>query len=821
MWYFYAGRQDRLFMARLLFLMFLTFGLFLTAAARQIIPFNEGWKFSLGGPDGAESITFDDRGWEEVRLPHDWAVAGPFDPNGDGNTGKLPWRGQGWYRKQFTVNASDAGRRLYFLFDGIMAFPKVYINGQMAGQWDYGYNSFYLDVTDFISFGAENLIAIHVDTRRHDSRWYPGAGIYRKVSLILTDPVHIPIWGTYVTTPEATDTYADVQVRTEVKNAGSSAVNVELRTTVYSPQGDVVTTDAKTREINVGTTHTFDQWFTLTRPQRWDIDHPVRYRVRSEVLVNGQRVDDYTTPFGIRTFRYTPNDGFYLNGRRVQMKGVNLHHDHGPLGAKFLPRAMERQLEIMQSMGCNAIRTSHNIPAPELLEMCDSMGLLVFDEAFDKWDGKADILPETDFDEFMERQFRNFIKRDRNHPSVVLWSVGNEMRDIQGNVNNGLARLHTAVNLVRKYDPTRPVTMANDQMENVKWRHWDYYDIHAWNYGRRYRPAREKDPSEPVIISESASTVSTRGYYEFPLPAQKDEFSNAGQVSSYDLNAPPWAEPADLDFYWQEEDQYVVGEYVWTGFDYLGEPTPYHDFWARHNNLPQSRVARSSYFGIVDLVGIPKDRYYLYRSYWAPEEYTLHILPHWNWKGKEGEKVPVFVYTNCDAAELFINGKSQGMRFKKPKSDDPYERYRLMWKETVYEPGEVKAVAYKEGAVIGEKVVRTAGEAARLKLSPDRKNMHADGEDLCYVLLEMYDADGNLCPNADQEVQFEVEGPAFIAGVGNGNPQSHESLVADKVKLFYGKGMLILQSAGAETGTVRVRAKVAGLADSVAAVVFE
>lgn len=702
-----------------------------------------------------------------------------------------------------------------------MAFPKVYINGQLAGQWDYGYNSFYLDVTDFIRFGAENLIAIHVDTRQHDSRWYPGAGIYRKVSLILTDPVHIPIWGTYITTPEVTDTYADVQVRTEVKNAGSSAINVELRTTVYSPQGEVVIADAKTRKFNVGTVHSFDQWFTLTRPQRWDIENPVRYRVRSEVLVDGKKVDDYTTPFGIRTFRYTPNDGFYLNGRRVQMKGVNLHHDHGPLGAKFLPRAMERQLQIMQSMGCNAIRTSHNIPAPELLEMCDSMGLLVFDEAFDKWDGKADILPETDFDEFMERQFHNFIKRDRNHPSVVLWSVGNEMRDIQGNVNNGLARLHTAVNLVRKYDPTRPVTMANDQMENVKWRHWDYYDIHAWNYGRRYRPAREKDPSEPVIISESASTVSTRGYYEFPLPEQKDEFSNAGQVSSYDLNAPPWAEPADLDFYWQEEDQYVVGEYVWTGFDYLGEPTPYHDLWARENNLPQSRVARSSYFGIVDLVGIPKDRYYLYRSYWMPDEYTLHILPHWNWKGKEGEKVPVFVYTNGDAAELFINGKSQGVRRKEPKSDDPFERYRLMWKETVYEPGEVKVVAYREGAVIGEKAVRTAGEAARLKLSPDRKKMHADGEDLCYVLLEMYDADGNLCPNADHEVQFEVEGPAFIAGVGNGNPQSHESLVAEKVKLFYGKAVLILQSAGKETGTVRVRAKVSGLADSVAAVVFE
>lgn len=792
-------------------LSFLLLGSFIPVSARQIIAFNTQWKFAKGEQKDAHALTFNDQNWELARLPHDWAVGGPFDPELDGNTGKLPWRGEGWYRKRFDMTSVDAGKRVYFLFDGIMAFPKIYINGRLAGEWDYGYNSFYLDVTEFIRFGGENLIAIHVDTREHDSRWYPGAGIYRKVTMILTDPVHIPIWGTYVTTPEVTDTYADVQVRAEVQNSGAHAAKVELRATIYSPQGQVVAQRSRTGEILAGQIHTFDQWFTLARPQRWDIDNPLRYRVRTEVLVDGRKTDDYTTPFGIRTFRFTADDGFYLNGRRVQMKGVNLHHDHGPLGARFLPRAMERQLEIMQEMGCNAVRTSHNVPAPELLEMCDSMGLLVFNEAFDKWDGKADILPGTDFEAFMERQFHNFIKRDRNHPSVVIWSVGNEMRDIQGNVNNGLARLHTAVNLVRKYDPTRPVTMANDHMENVKWRHWDYYDIHSWNYGRRYRPAREKDPSEPVIISESASTVSTRGFYELPLPEEKSDFTDSRQVSSYDLNAPPWAEPADWDFFWQEEDQYVVGEYVWTGFDYLGEPTPYHDFWAQENRLPQAAVSRSSYFGIVDLVGIPKDRYYLYRSYWAPEKYTLHILPHWNWEGSEGRNVPVFVYTNSDAAELFINGRSQGVRRKDPKSEDPYQRYRLMWNETVYEPGELKVVAYREGAVIGEAVKRTAGKASRLRLQPDRKEMRGDGQDLCYVLVEMYDADGILCPKAMNEVVFEVDGPAAIAGLGNGDPQSHDPLLSQKVKLFYGQAMLILQSKPGETGIVRVRASADGV----------
>ncbi|MDZ7342753.1 MAG: DUF4982 domain-containing protein, partial [candidate division KSB1 bacterium] len=491
--------------------------------------------------------------------------------------------------------------------------------------------------------------------------------------------------------------------------------------------------------------------------------------------------------------------------------GVNLHHDHGPLGAAFYPRAMERQLEIMREMGCNAIRTSHNVCAPELLDLCDRMGFLVFNEAFDKYDEKADILPETDFFEFGERNIRNFVLRDRNHPSVIIWSVGNEMRDIQPNINGGLRKLQAMVSYVRTYDPTRPVTMACDMPNTVHWRHFDYYDVHSWNYMRRYLPARNAEPSKAVIISESGSTVSTRGFYELPLPIHKIDFTDSRQVSSYDFHAPWWADLPEDNFVWQEQDRYVCGEFVWTGFDYLGEPTPYDDWRARDGKITQLQVSRNSYFGIVDLCGIPKDRYYLYRSHWAPDKTTIHILPHWNWEGKEGEAIPVFVYTNGDAAELFLNGKSLGTRSKNPRSDVPIERYRLIWQRVIYEPGELKAVAYKEGQKIGEAVVRTAGQPAYLKLTPDRSIIAASGEDLSYILVEAFDKNHNPCPKADNLVRFTLQGPAAIAGVGNGNPQSLEPFVADQCRLFNGKAMLIIRSEKDATGKIEIIAASKGL----------
>ncbi|MBN1821367.1 MAG: DUF4982 domain-containing protein [Prolixibacteraceae bacterium] len=764
------------------------------AKSREWKNFNDSWKFTKGNPENAQAFGFNDSGWESVTIPHDWAIQGPFDEAANGSTGKLPWKGEGWYRKSFTIDATQSDKIVYLKFDGIMAFPKIYINGDLAGQWDYGYNTFYIDATKFIRFGEENTIAVYVDTRKHGSRWYPGAGIYRKVQMLVTEKVHEEIWGTYITTPVVTETYAEMRILSNIKNLDSEEKRVTVESVVLSPEGnEIEKAETRARRIPAGGTMEFDNWITVKNPEIWDVDNPVLYAIKTIVKIDDEIVDTSISPFGFRTFKFTSDDGFFLNGKHFHMKGVNLHHDHGPLGSAFNKRAMERQLEIMKEMGCNAIRTSHNVCAPELIELCDKMGFIVFDEAFDKWDDKADITYETDFYEFGERNLKNFVMRDRNHPSVIIWSVGNEMGDVQTNTNYGLQKLAAMVGFVRKYDATRPVTIACDQDGNAKWRHFDYYDVHSWNYGQRWEPARKLDPSKAVIISESASTVSTRGFYELPLPEKKTDFTKSNQVSSYDLNAPYWAEIADDDFMWQENDSYITGEFVWTGFDYIGEPTPYGS-------------SRSSYFGIVDLCGIPKDRFYLYQSHWRPEKNMVHILPHWNWAGHEGENVPVFVYTNGDEAELFLNGKSLGKKSKNPKSEVSTERYRLMWMDVAYEPGELKAVGYKNGKVIGEAVVNTAGEPNTIKLTPDRTEIDATGNDLSYILVEACDENGNLCPLADNLVDFKIKGPGEIAGVGNGNPQSHEPFVADYRKLFNGKAMLIIRSVKNKTGNIEISA---------------
>ncbi|MCK6693663.1 MAG: glycoside hydrolase family 2 protein [Thermoanaerobaculia bacterium] len=637
---------------------------------RQTIDFNKNWKFAKGNPPTASAPWFDDAGWQTVRLPHDWAIAGPFDPTLSGETGKLPWKGEGWYRKSFRAEASWAGKRVYAVFDGVMAFPRVYVNGKLAGGWDYGYNSFYLDITALLLPGSDNLMAVYADTRQHDSRWYPGAGIYRKVQLIVTGPVHTAVWGTQITTPEVSEQQA------------------------------------------------FEQFMVLPNPRLWSPEQPALYSVKTVLRKNGVICDEYSSSFGVRTIRFNADNGFLLNGKRVQLKGVNLHHDFGALGAAFNTRAMERQLEIMQSMGCNAIRTSHNVPAPELLDLCDRMGLLVINELFDKYDAKADVLPFTDFNEFAERQTRNFVERDRNHPCIFLWSAGNEIGDVQGNVNGGFAKLQAVVAAFRKYDPTRPVTLVCDNKDAAAMRHFDYYDVVSYNYGRRYALARQLAPQKAVIITESASTVSTRGFYELPLPAKKTDFTHSFQISSYDLNAPWWAEVPEDDFRWQQEDPFVAGEFVWTGFDYLGEPTPYGDWSIQESGFKKEDLPRSSYFGIVDLAGIPKDRYYLYKSVWKPEETTVHILPHWNWAGQDGKPFPVFVYTNGDCAELFLNGKSLGKRCKEPQSENSVARYRLMWMEVPYTPGTLRAVADQNNKIIGEN-----GRRCRPN-SPDTRSHH-------------------------------------------------------------------------------------------------
>lgn len=803
--------KNRKIIGRTAIIFALLFSFLYTIQAREVITLQTGWKFAKGSNESASQINFDDSKWRDVTVPHDWAIEGPVEPDGDGGTGKLPWRDEGWYRRNLDIPASYSGKQVYLVFDGIMAFSEIFINGKLAGKWDYGYNSFYLDVTGFLQPGQENIMAVHVDTRNHGSRWYPGAGIYRKVQMIVVNPVHVGVWGTYVTTPDVKPNYANVRIMTTVHNQMESpADNVRIESIIISPNGIELAERSIGLQIPSGQSKDGEVTITLTDPQRWDTDNPVLYQVKTNIYIGDEISDTYLTNFGVRKIRFTADNGFYLNDRRVQLKGVNLHHDHGPLGSAFYPSAMERQLEIMKSMGCNSIRTSHNTPAPELLDLCDRMGLLVFDEAFDKYDNKADILRDTDFEDFSHRNIKNFVVRDRNHPSVFIWSVGNEMGDIQGNRNNGFYRLHTMVNYVRKYDPTRPVTMACDQVNAAAMRHFDYYDVISYNYGQRWSLARQLEPNKSVIISESASTLSTRGFYELPLPKEKTEFTNSLQVSSYDLNAPAWAEVGDDDFMWQQEEEYIAGEYVWTGIDYLGEPTPYGDRMVSRLGLEGKRGSRSSYFGIVDLCGIPKDRYYLYKSYWNPEVNTVHILPHWNWEGKNGENVPVFVYTNGDCAELFLNGESMGMKCKNPTSRNSTERSRIMWNDIIYQPGELKAVAYKEGVVIGESVMLTAGEASEIRLTPDRETIKAGGMDLSYIIVEAFDKNGNLAPLADNQIDFSVKGPGAIAGVGNGDPQSLDPFQASMVKLFYGKALIIIRS-GFEKGEVELTATSKGL----------
>lgn len=807
--------------------------------------FNADWRFSKGECKGAEVSSFNDSSWQELRLPHDWAISGPVMPEGKAELGKLPWQDQGWYRKHFNVDAALKGKRIYFIFDGVMAHPKVYVNGKLVGEWDNGYNSFYLDATDAVKFGADNVMAVYADTREHGSRWYPGAGIYRKVSMMIVDPVHVAIWGQQITTPNVTDQQASVRVRTTLLNESEIAESIVLKTDLLNPKGKVVASQTKSQIVKSGSEIIFDQSFSVDKPVRWDINNPALYTTRTQVAKGGVVCDEFSDTFGIRTFKFTADDGFWLNGRRVALKGVNLHHDHGPIGSVFLPRAMERQLQIMKDMGVTAIRTSHNVSAPELVELCDKMGLVVLNEAFDKWGDRehykenADHPKDESLADFADRHMQNFVVRDRNHPSVVMWSVGNEIPPIELNQeDNARGKLKMMVDLMKKYDPTRPVTFVTFIAKSTANKHYELYDVHAWNYGGKYILAHNAEPTKASFCAESASAISTRGYYEVP-PVRKKTYSNTNtmQMCSYDLQAVGWGDIPDWEFHRLELFPYASGEFVWTGFDYIGEPTPYNSSLLnkKRGGLPKSALSRSSYFGIVDLCGFPKDRFFLYRSYWNQEDTTVHILPHWNWPEHTGKPVPVMVYTSGDSAELFLNGKSLGKRVKSTKKhglpvtqgQDEYEKqglkdfntdyysilgnYRLIWEDVIYQPGELTAVAYKNGKKIGKAEVKTAAAPYQIRLTADRTSLKASGDDLCYVTVEAYDKKGNLCPLAMNEVKFAVSGPASIAGVHNGNANSHDEFVVDHCTLFYGKAMLVLRTVNGGKGTIAISASSSGL----------
>jgi beta-galactosidase len=915
------------------------------AQAGDLLDFRGGWKFMKGDNDGSEAADFDDASWADVRLPHDWAIAGPFDEKApSGFAAKLPWKGVGWYRKEFKLDC-EKGDRVYLDFDGVMAFPKVYVNGKLAGDWDYGYTSFRVDATRFVNLKGDNVVAVRVDTTNHGTRWYPGAGIYRKVMLEICKPVHIAQWGVYVTTPEVSDDEATVVVGATIEKHKDGNAEAEVEFLVLDPDGKEQA--KRTFELSLDQEEKqIGHSFTVPKPQRWDIGDGKLYALRTIVREGGEVVDQRDETFGIRTFELTADDGFHLNGRRVQLNGVCLHHDHGPLGGAFYPRAMERQLEIMKEMGVNAIRTSHNAPAPELLELCDRMGLFVWDECFDKWDDKADrVRNQPSHQQHAERHLRSLVMRDRNHPSVFVWSIGNEIPS--GGQGSTPERMKMMRDVVLKYDATRPVGIACHIEQQALTNMFEALDFTGWNYARRYANFREHYPNKPIIYSESASALSTRGFYELPLPVSKTDYADAAkQVDSYDFNAAPWSDIADAEFKLMEDDEFVAGEFVWTGFDYLGEPTPF------------DAEANSSYFGIVDTCGLPKDRFYLYRAYWRPDEVTTHIVPHWNWEGREGQNVPVWVYTNGDSAELFVNGKSQGKRTKgapdasdavenfakgkpmmasstEPGNDaalaadgDPstrwcaadenpqqwlqvdlgevrpikyvmidFEReaknygyvikvskdqkewttavtqkssnrpqfggprtglhdadgegryvrveftdmrgeswasvrelgvypavvesqyyaptykYRLRWNDVVYEPGELKVVTYRGDAKLDEKTLRTAGKPATIKLTADRDKLAASGDDLCYVTVEAFDKEGVPCPLADDMITFAIDGPAEIAGVGNGNPISYEPFQADHRKLFNGKAMLIVRTKSGDAGKITITASGEGLED--------
>jgi beta-galactosidase len=785
-------------------------------APRRVENFNRDWKFAKGAQPGAEAAEYNDQSWQPVRLPHDWAISGPYEPEGDANTGKLPWRGEGWYRKTFTLPAADAGKRVYFDFDGVMAMPTVYLNGQKAGGWDYGYMSFRVDATDFVKPGQSNIVAVHVDTRQHNSRWYPGAGIYRKVQLVINEPLHITQWGTFVTTPQVDSNSATIHVESTLENHTAAEIDPEVETTLLDPGGKPIAKVRNSFVVSAQSSQTGVGMISITKPQLWDIETPRLYTVVTRVFVGSHVTDSTETAFGIRTFEFTANDGFHLNGRRVQLHGVCLHSDLGPLGMAFNTRAMERELQIMQDMGVNAVRTSHNPPAPELLDLCDRMGMVVWDEAFDKWDGTATLPKGVSIPEHGRKQYTNFVRRDRNHPCVVVWSVGNEIWDLEGlKYPDAPGLLKTMVGYVKGLDSTRPVGLAQCVPESAKSQLPAALDVTGWNYGRRYAISRERWPNLPIVYTESASAYSTRGYFDdFSMPTKKDDYPASARISSYDHNSAYYSDPADVEFALMDKDRFVAGEFVWTGFDYIGEPVPFiAQGWGHFTkrNLTKPEESRISSFGIVDLAGIPKDRFYLYQSHWAPEKNTIHILPHWNWPERSGKTTPVYVYTGGDSAELFLNRKSLGLRTKNPNAEAVRDRYALRWLDVAYEPGELKAVAYRNGRKLGNAVLRTAGEPAKLRLTPDRKSLKADGDDLSYLLVEATDRDGNVCPLAMNDVKFKLEGPSSIAGVGNGDHQYPAEFRADHVALFYGKAMLIVRSGEGKGGAIRVTATSDGL----------
>jgi beta-galactosidase len=775
---------------------------------------------------------FDDSGWRQLNLPHDFGIEGPFQQALPGETGKLPWFGVAWYRKHFDVPAPDAGRQFSLEVDGAMAYSTVWINGRCVGGWPYGYASWRVDLTPYIQFGGENTLAIRLDNPRDSSRWYPGGGIYRNVWLVKTSTVHVSHWGTYITTPQVSPEAATVSVETSVDNDFSRDTNADLVTEIYELKvdghraGHPVSSVSTPIKIPAGATTVTSQTITVPKPKLWSVDHPNRYVTVTRISRGGMApfiYDVYETPFGIRTIQFTTDHGFLLNGQPVRINGVCDHADLGALGSAINTRALQRQLEILRGMGCDAIRTSHNPPAPELLELCDRMGFVVMDEAFDAW--RAHKKPNDYariFADWHEADVRAYVRRDRNHPCVILWSIGNEIAE-QARTNS-FPIAQDLADAVRREDATRPVTAACNHLEAGYNGFQHIVDVFGYNYKPfEYGKFRAANPDVPLFGSETASTISSRGEYFFPVSNDKSKGEADFQMSSYDLYAPRWATTPDAEFAGQDRNPFVAGEFVWTGFDYLGEPTPYNADLSNLNNFsdPEEKAraqkelaemgrirtpSRSSYFGIVDLAGFPKDRYYLYQAHWRPDFPMAHILPHWNWPGREGQVTPVHVYTSGDEAELFLNGQSLG-RKKKGQFE-----YRLRWDDVKYAPGDLKVVAYKNGKKWATDEVRTTGPAAKLTLAADRARIAADGLDLSFVTVTVADKAGRLVPRSRNHLQFSLEGPGEIVAVDNGDATSFEPFQARERSAYNGLALVIIRAR--QPGRIMLTAHADGLADA-------
>lgn len=789
-----------------------------TFSQQQEINLQQGWVFSR-----------DSLHWQSVAIPHDWAISGSFDKKWDlqyvaitqngekekseksGRSGALPWIGRGFYRRTLTVpkNAAHA----YLQFDGAMSEPHVYVNGKLAGWWAYGYNAFRIDITPYIYKGRSNEIVVSLNNREESSRWYPGGGIYRPVSLILTGKAYLDPWQSFLYTEKADANEATLVYNDNVK--GGQREQLSERIQLYAPNGQV----AATAEGKVGSNGKVSLRLKVARPQMWSPESPTLYRAKIE-LIEGQGrratvMDSRTMKTGIRTIAFSREHGFQLNGVSRKFQGVCLHHDLGPLGAAVNKAALIRQVKILKDMGCDAIRTSHNMPSTMQMEVYDSLGMMVMAESFDMWrypkckNGYARF-----FDQWADKDIEHLVLNHRNHPSLVMYSIGNEIPEQWSQEGVDISR--RLQDICRRLDPTRLVTQGMDRAEDaLKSGFAQVMDIPGFNY-RVYKYDRNISqlPQGFLLGSETASTVSSRGVYKFPATVSDENVYPDGQCSGYDTEYCPWSNLPESDFMAQDDKDYTIGQFVWTGFDYLGEPTPYDNYWP----------SRSSYFGICDLAGLPKDRYYLYRSVWNRHDHTIHLLPHWTWPGREGKVTPVMCYTDYDEAELFVNGKSQGRRHKtgrmsvsatagklvekmgKETVDSLLSRYRLIWDNVVYEPGELKVVVYdKNGKAAGEETVHTAGAPAALRLTADKQTLAADGNDLSYITVALTDKDGTLCPDASDKIRVEVSGAGTFQGICNGDATSLESFVKPEMHLFHGMLVATVRSGHKpETITVKV-----------------